>query len=173
MGFFTLFSMKKRTSKIWSIPKEELELAAKECSSFTAILKRFDFTGSSTHAMSNLRTRFAESNINFSHIKHGVGSNLGRKFGPSSKISLESVLVENSTYGRCHLKKRLLNLGLLKEQCALCPQGPMWNNKKLSLHIDHINGVPNDNRIENLRMLCPNCHSQTDTYAGKNLKNKA
>jgi hypothetical protein len=44
----------------------------------------------------------------------------------------------------------------------------VWNNKKLVLHIEHINGISNDNRIENLCFLCPNCHSQTDTYGGRN-----
>jgi hypothetical protein len=48
--------------------------------------------------------------------------------------------------------------------------GPNWNNKGLVLQLDHINGVHNDNRVENLRILCPNCHSQTDTFCAKNIK---
>ncbi|MES2462548.1 MAG: HNH endonuclease [Armatimonadota bacterium] len=65
------------------------------------------------------------------------------------------------------LKRRLLTAGLLKEECQECGLGPEWNSKRLYLHLDHINGSHTDNRIENLRLLCPNCHSQTENYAGR------
>jgi 5-methylcytosine-specific restriction endonuclease McrA len=55
----------------------------------------------------------------------------------------------------------------LEYKCANCGIKE-WNNLPLSLQLDHINGVNNDHRLENLRFLCPNCHSQTDTYSGKN-----
>lgn len=90
---------------------------------------------------------------------------------PQQEIPLEDVLVENSTYTTSsRLKARLLKAGRLKEECSSCGNGPEWNGKPLSLQLDHINGINNDNRIENLRILCPNCHSQTDTYSGKNAK---
>lgn len=54
--------------------------------------------------------------------------------------------------------------GLLKEECVLCGQNNIWNGKKLVLQLDHKNGNNKDNRIENLRILCPNCHTQTETY---------
>ena len=70
------------------------------------------------------------------------------------------------------LKIRLFKEGLLEEKCAICGNLGEWNDKPLSLVIDHINGNHSDNRIENLRILCPNCHSQTETFAGKNKKSK-
>ncbi len=68
---------------------------------------------------------------------------------------------------RSHIKRRLLEAGILKNQCSLCGLSE-WRGMRLSIQIDHINGVKGDFRIENLRMLCPNCHSQTATFGGRN-----
>ena len=84
-----------------------------------------------------------------------------------SKIPLVDILVENSSYNRTELKKRLVSEGLLEYVCGECENSGIWNGKKLSLQLEHKNGVHDDNRLENLIFLCPNCHSQTDTYAGK------
>lgn len=93
---------------------------------------------------------------------------------------LEEILVQNSTYtGSNNLKRRLINEGLLTYFCFGCGINK-WDSKicevgekTLSLHLDHINGINDDNRLENLRLLCPNCHSLTGTYAGKNIKREA
>jgi hypothetical protein len=63
----------------------------------------------------------------------------------------------------------ILDLGVMPYLCGICCQPPEWNGEKLVLPIDHINGDPTDNRPENLRFLCPNCHSQTETFAGRNI----
>ena len=89
----------------------------------------------------------------------------------SRRYPLETLLVENSSYKNTwRLKKYLIEAGLLEDKCESCGLEGEWNNKHISLHLDHVNGINNDHRIENLRVLCPNCHSQTDTYTGKNLK---
>jgi len=66
------------------------------------------------------------------------------------------------------LKKRLVKEGILEYNCSSCGIGDEWNGKPITLQLDHINGVNNDHRLDNLRMLCPNCHSQTDTWCGRN-----
>ncbi len=58
------------------------------------------------------------------------------------------------------------------ENCSECGTGNVWNDKPLSLHLDHIDGNSDNNSIDNLRLLCPNCHTQTDTYGSKGFGNK-
>ena len=70
---------------------------------------------------------------------------------------------------RSHIKRMLLEAGMIREKCYECGL-THWLGSKLTLHIDHINGIGTDNRLENLRMLCPNCHSQTDTFSGRNVR---
>lgn len=68
-------------------------------------------------------------------------------------------------------KKRLISERGWEDKCMVmgCPNPlPMWNGKPITLQLDHINGVGDDNRIENLRVICPNCHSQTDTFGNRN-----
>jgi len=106
-----------------------------------------------------------EDKIDFTKFSQNFGKGQLNSFVP-----LEKILVENSSFSRSHLKKRLIKNGLLEKKCQICGMEPTWNNNPLSLVLDHINGVNNDNRIENLRLLCPNCNSQTSTFAGRQLK---
>lgn len=102
-------------------------------------------------------------NIDTSHFV-GRGSGIGG----TKPMPLNQVLVRNSNYSRKSLKARLLKNGLLKNECYECALGNTWNKNPLTLVIDHINGVSNDNRLKNLRMLCPNCNSQQTTFAARN-----
>lgn len=79
---------------------------------------------------------------------------------------LEEILVEQSSYSRNHLKDRLHLSGLKTPACELCGQGEMWRGLRMSL-IDHTNGVRDDNRLENLRIVCPNCAATFDTHCGR------
>jgi hypothetical protein len=91
-----------------------------------------------------------------------------RSRGPRrSRIPLGEILVERSAYSRAKLKHRLYDEGLKARLCELCGQGELWHGRTMSLILDHVNGVHDDNRLENLRMVCPNCAATLDTHCGR------
>lgn len=98
---------------------------------------------------------------------------LRNRIGMSKPINiekpLEELLLEGTEVHTHRLKKRLIKAGLLEEKCHIC-EVLHWQGRKLSLHLDHIDGNRRNNTLENLRLLCPNCHSLTETYCGN--KNK-
>jgi 5-methylcytosine-specific restriction endonuclease McrA len=84
---------------------------------------------------------------------------------------IEELLSRNTSSGRTHVKSRLIKAGLLSYRCYICGLRN-WRGKRLSLTLDHINGNNGDWALENLRLLCPNCNSQTETFSGRNIKRK-
>jgi hypothetical protein len=157
--------MKPRTSIIWKIPKKKLQEVVSKSLTLTDVLNYFKLInkGRNSHT---LKARFKEDKIDYSHIPLGLGHGKGRSFGGLEPLSLKDIMVENSNYDRGHLKKRLLKLGILENKCYICGLKPEWNSKLLTLQLDHKNGISNDHRKTNLRILCPNCHAQTHTFTG-------
>ena len=103
----------------------------------------------------------------------GQGWNVGLKFNPSKAKPIEEVLVEGSSVQSSNLKARLFKEGLKEKVCEICGLTE-WLGEPAPLALDHINGVNNDNRLENLRILCYNCHGQTETWCrGKGKKKNA
>lgn len=100
------------------------------------------------------------------------GKTIGRLKIWDDKFPLSKVLTENSDYARHLVKKRILAENLIQYRCSCCGIGPEWRNKPMPLILDHINGINNDNRLENLRFVCSNCDSQLPTYKSKNKKTK-
>lgn len=107
---------------------------------------------------------------------HFLGRCFKRGSSPTSFTStVTKVQLVDGTSGYTSstaLKNRLVKERLLDETCATCGIGTTWNEKPLTLQLDHINGNSQDNRLSNLRLLCPNCHSQTSTFCGRNSKGK-
>lgn len=156
---------RRRISKFWFMDEKELKAIAKESSSIAEICRKLNVSGSGDQHK-QIKKVLNERGIDYSHINIGLGSNAGRKF-EVEKIPLKDILIKDSSYNRGHLKRRLIEEGLLKEQCRKCGLGNKWQGKEIALQLEHINGNGKDNRIENLEMLCPNCHSQTATWGNK------
>lgn len=91
----------------------------------------------------------------------------GRKFVTRQPKQLSEILVVDSTYQSSLLRKRLIAENIFEHKCSRC-QLSEWLGQPISLELEHINGTNTDNRLENLTLLCPNCHAQTSTYRGKN-----
>lgn len=164
---------RNRKSKFDNYTDEELQQILDTSSSRREVVERIGLSDRSGNKRTlqlqidkrNLSTKKLEENKQKSLIQNAKRSSI------MAAIPLEEILVENSTYTNMNsLKRRLVNAGILKYECKICGISS-WNGKKLSLQLDHKNGIHSDNRIENIRLLCPNCHSQTDTYGGKNIKN--
>jgi hypothetical protein len=90
-----------------------------------------------------------------------------RGSGLQRRRPLEEILVQHSTFARNHLKERLYDAGLKRPTCELCGQGELWHGHVMGMILDHVNGVSDDNRLENLRIVCPNCAATLETHCAK------
>lgn len=82
-------------------------------------------------------------------------------------VPLAEVMTEGSRYSRKNLKRRLYSEGLKERRCEICGQGEIWMGRRMSLVLDHVNGVRDDHRLENLRIVCPNCAATLETHCGR------
>ena len=163
---------RKRTSPIWTIPSEEFQNLLNTSKSIVDILIKVGLDPyNGNHKTINHRIREEGFNtIKFEENRKNNNNIHIKNLNKNNIILLDDILKENSTYSTNNLKKRLIGNNLLKKECLECGITDTWNNNPISLQLDHINGINNDNRLENLRILCPNCHSQTETFSGKHRK---
>lgn len=143
--------------------KENLEPIVKTSYTKSEILRKMELNCNNGGHHRSLNMYIKQYGLDISHLK-GHAWNKGKTLNFPSKISNENLFVENSTSHTSTIKKRIIKDKLIPYKCLHCSNDGKWNEKPISLHLDHINGEPTDNRLENLRFLCPNCHSQTETY---------
>jgi len=133
----------------------------KNSSSTADVLRSLEYsTNGNSWAYRIIAERMSKLNITFGK-KLKLNSN-----GIVEKLSLEKVLTKDSNYNRTKLKDRLIQEGLKEYKCEICGISE-WLGHPISLQLHHLNGINNDNRLSNLQLLCPNCHSQTDNFGTK------
>ena len=149
----------------YTYSEQELYEAVKSSTSIRQVLDKLNIVPAGGNYQTTNR-RIQKLGIDTSHFT-GEAWNKGKVIGP--KRDIKEYFRENSVVQSFKLKGRLLAEGLKQHKCECCGITE-WNRKPAPLELDHINGNHHDNRLENLRILCPNCHAQTDTYRGKNKK---
>lgn len=143
----------------------------KECYSFSEVATAIGYGKTSRNINSrsfNKIKRYIEKHkLDTSHFNY-----LGRRRNSGKKYSNENIFKLGAEVSGATLKKRYLKIRNKEYKCDMngCNISE-WLGKPIVLQLDHINGISDDNRFENLRLLCPNCHTQTETFAGKNSKN--
>jgi Zn finger protein HypA/HybF involved in hydrogenase expression len=153
------------------INTSDLVSAVSTSNSYAEVLKKLNLTQSGS-MQGRIKKEVSELQLDISHFT-GQRWNKGKTALDDSRIFTKydtDVFVNNSQFSKTYIRKLVIQKKLIDYKCALCANDGKWLDKQLSLQLDHINGNSQDQRLENLRFLCPNCHSQTDTYCAKNKK---
>ncbi len=158
---------RKKRSIVWGVMFEDLQKILNESSSFKEVLKKINMPTTGGN-YKTLHLRLNLEKFDFSEFKKNKSAAIKEQLSCMNRTPDKEAFVEGSTMSRGGIKKRLLEKGV-DYKCEIC-EISAYNGLPISLQLDHINGINNDNRVENLRFLCPNCHSQTDNFAGRSNK---
>ena len=151
--------------RIWT--DDQFITAVENSLSYAQVIKKLGLVPAGGN-YNTVKRKIQELNLDISHMT-GKAWNQKENFRQIKPTQpLEKILVEHSSYTNINnLRKRLLKEGIKERKCECCKRSE-WLDKPIKLELHHINGVKDDLRIENLQMLCPNCHAYTDNYKGKN-----
>lgn len=144
----------------WKNKKNELRLVVENSYSFAEVALQFGIISKGGNT-ATIKRWVKEFDIDTSHFHR-------KRVSAKTFPSFDEIFKENSTIDRNYAKQCILRHEIFKYECRKCGCDGTWQDEKLTLHIEHKNGVNNDHRLTNLEFLCPNCHSQTSTFGGKN-----
>lgn len=152
-------------NKIYKLSDEQFVELLKKSSTISEVLFKLGYSvKGNSWGFAKIRQRMSDLNLDGSVFK---GKSPITKYGSLHKVDASDILKPNCKHARSVLRRYVIKNNLIPYRCAICGCVE-WQGRTLSLELDHINGINNDNRIENLRFLCPNCHSQTTTYGSRN-----
>lgn len=158
---------KRKTSPIWLVDKATFTRIVTHSCSVADALRVFGLVSKGANPKT-LRARMEEEGLDYYALAER-GTKVGKtRAAQTRSVSLDELLVRGSTIASTKLKAKLLQAGLLEYKCAACTIEDKWNGKPIVLALHHKNGDGADNRLCNLCLLCPNCHSQTENFAGRN-----
>ena len=142
--------------------ENELKEIVKQSKSFSEVIRKLGYSTSNGNNVKTLKQRLEKYNIDISHFGYKK---------PTVRTE-ENIFIQNSTASQATLRKWYIKNNYSPYVCSICGQKPVWQGKELTLILDHKNGTNNDNRLENLRWVCPNCNQQLETTGFKKMRVK-
>lgn len=139
---------------------EELNQIVSESFSLKEVVRKVGYSADTGRNSDTVKKRIQQLNISMEHFSHQH----------KIKRTEDNIFCENSTASQATLRRWFIKIPNIEYKCSICGQNHIWQGKELTLTLDHINGKNKDNRLENLRWVCPNCDRQLDTFGFKNYK---
>lgn len=156
--------MNKNSSILYTLSDSEFISLFRSCNSYSAILRSLGLSTSGSASRTVLFARMRELSLTREDLSKDKQLHISR-----NKLSDSDIFIDGGCISGHTLKKHYLKMRTKPYECDICGIS-QWNNNNIVLHLDHINGIKTDNRLQNLRLLCPNCDSQMNTYRGRNIK---
>ena len=152
-------------AKVDQFSDEEFSQFVQKSLSYADVLKKCGYLTKSSSTYSKIKERIEKLQLSTDHFV------LSKKSEDKVQRTPENIFIKGSTAHQKTLRKYFINGEYVPYKCSICGQLPIWNDKPLTLILDHINGINNDDRLENLRWVCPNCNQQLPTTGSKNIIN--
>lgn len=155
--------MANKANSIWKYTDKEFENFVQQSTSWNDLYRKLGYSHSQGGPQSPIQNRVRQLNLSTAHFVTFDKQQF-------NKVDNADIFIENSKASHATLRRRVLKNNLLPYVCNVCGMKPYWQDKPLTLVLDHINGNHTDNRLENLQWVCPNCNSQLPTFTGRNKK---
>ena len=165
--------MNKGNSKIYSYTKEELQNLLDNSNGYSDVLRKMGLNpkGGNPETLKRIIEEYGLSMLKLNENRHNLFSENGKRASENNRIPLSNLLHKGVEYSSSDLLHRLYKEGLKEPKCERC-NITTWEGEQISFHLHHKDGDRLNNELNNLQVLCPNCHSLTDNFAGRAAKKR-